>query len=181
MQYNENTTSNQPLAYGNVPQQKIISTHKFITLNIFSFGFYQLCWMFQAWRFFLQKDHLDIKIAARTGFAIFYLYPLFLKIHNYRFQKHKKYDTRSLIMYLAIVLTCILPQTLFYISIFGFVFLIPAFKQLNEAKKNDPSILTVELTHFSAGHKTIIVIGSILWVLILFSIFLALLNHNETL
>jgi len=40
--------------------QKIISLNKFIFLSVISFGLYPIWWMFEAWRFFMQKDRLDI-------------------------------------------------------------------------------------------------------------------------
>lgn len=176
---NTNTLNPENNANSHVPTQYIISLKKFIILNIFSFGFYQLCWIFQAWRFFLQKDHLDIKIAARTGFSIFYLYPLFLRISNYALNQNKKYDLTSLLTYLAIVITCFLPESLFYISILSFVFLIPAFKQLNHAKMNDYQITTLEKSNFSIGDKILITLGSIVWILLAFAIVFAILQKSS--
>lgn len=173
-----NPLTAQPSSHS-VPEQKIITLNKFIILNIFSFGFYQLCWIFKAWRFFLQKDNLDIKIAARTGFSIFYLYPLFLKISNYAFQQNKKYDLKSLLMYLAIVIMCLLPEPLSYISILSFVFFIPAFRQLNHAKINDDQFVTTEQNKFSISHKITISVGAILWILIIFSIIWAIFQESS--
>lgn len=166
---NKTSMTDAQVAYS-VPEQKIVSVTQFIILNIFSFGIYQLCWIFQAWRFFLQKDHLDIRIAARTAFSIFYLYPLFLSINNYALQQQRKYHLKSVLMFLALMILSFLPEPLSYCSIFSFIFLIPAFKQLNHAKINDDRIITTKQNKFSVGHKITITIGAILWILILWSI-----------
>ena len=168
----------QTILNPNVPEQKLLNVKQFIILNLCSFGFYQICWIFQAWRFFLQKDQIDIKIAARTGFSIVYLYPLFLKIYNYLYQLNKKFVLKIFLLYFAIVLTSILPEPLSYISIFGFLLLIPSFNQLNQAKKNDPHLVTIDVLHFSIGHKITITIGVLMWSLILFSIYWNLFHQS---
>lgn len=176
---NEIKTLHNHLAYSAVSEQKLISLKKFIILNIFSFGFYLIAWIFQAWRFFLQKDHLDIRIALRTGFGVIYLYPLFLKIKNYASKENKVFDLKSLIMYLGVIITCILPEPLSYISILSFIFFIPAFRQLNHAKRNDPDIVCIEQNKFSWGHKIVIFIGTIFWVLILFSVLWTIMQASS--
>ena len=63
--------------------QKIISLNKFIFLSVISFGLYPIWWMFEAWRFFMQKDRLDIMPAARAVFALIFLYRLLDEIKDY--------------------------------------------------------------------------------------------------
>ena len=55
-----------------VEEQKIISLNKFIFLSIISFGTYEIWWIYKAWRFYQQKEKLDIMPAARAIFSIFF-------------------------------------------------------------------------------------------------------------
>ena len=54
-----------------VEEQKLISLNKFITLSIISFGTYPIWWIYKAWRFYQQKEKLDIRPRARAFFSIF--------------------------------------------------------------------------------------------------------------
>ena len=56
-----------------VKEEKIISLNKFIYLSIISFGVYEIWWIYKAWRFYQQKEKLDIMPVARTIFSIFFL------------------------------------------------------------------------------------------------------------
>ncbi len=58
----------------------IVSPSKFIVLSILSFGFYELIWIYRNWKFFKEKEKLDISPFWRTVFAIFFIYSLFKKM-----------------------------------------------------------------------------------------------------
>ena len=73
-----------------VEEQKIISLNKFIFLSIISFGTYEIWWIYKAWRFYKQKENLDIMPAARAIFSFFFLNSLFNKILE--FAKKKEYQ-----------------------------------------------------------------------------------------
>ena len=45
-----------------VEEQKIINLNKFIFLSIISFGAYEIWWIYKAWRFYQQKEQLDIRV-----------------------------------------------------------------------------------------------------------------------
>ncbi|MGC4021502.1 MAG: DUF4234 domain-containing protein [Cyclobacteriaceae bacterium] len=85
-----NTTINN-----NIDVQKILSIDKFIILSIMTFSLYQLWWMYKTWRFFKQKEQLDIYPAMRALFSIFFLTSLFREINDYALEKGytKKYNS----------------------------------------------------------------------------------------
>ena len=83
MQNLENTETEAHILNIGVEAQKIMSLKRFIFLSIGSFGLYPIWWTFEAWRFFMQKDHLDIMPAMRTILAYFFIYSLFNKIQMY--------------------------------------------------------------------------------------------------
>ena len=47
-----------------VEEQKIISLNMFIFLSITTLGLYSVWWIYKAWRFFQQKEMIDIMPAA---------------------------------------------------------------------------------------------------------------------
>lgn len=73
-----------------IDTQDIISVNRFILLSILSFGLYGLWWMYEAWRFYKQKEKLDIMPVARTIFFIFYLDSFLDK--TIKFAKQKGYE-----------------------------------------------------------------------------------------
>ncbi|MCU4581236.1 DUF4234 domain-containing protein [Acinetobacter gyllenbergii] len=149
---------------------KIISMKKFIVLSIISFGLYQIWWMFKAWRFFAIKDNLKIMPAVRAIFSIFFLYSLFNKIQSYA---QENGYTRSFsaawmfVGYLLITFACNLPDPYWLISLFNFIFMIPAFVAFNYAKTQSDEVNSLIQEKFSTAHVVVIIIGSLLWLLVL--------------
>jgi hypothetical protein len=149
-----------------VEEQKIISLNKFIFLSIISFGTYELWWIYKVWRFFKQKENLDIMPAARAIFSIFFLNSLFKR--NLEFAKKKGYqDSYSsvslFISFFGVNSLSRLPDPFGWISIMSFIFLIPPFKALNFAKQNSTDFIVSEQTSFSGRQIALIVIGVIGW------------------
>src|SRR4051812_412133 len=77
---NEILDSSSLTSHSTVEAQHIISVEKFILLCIASFGTYEIWWMYKAWKYYQQKEEMDIMPAARALFCIFYLYSLLEKI-----------------------------------------------------------------------------------------------------
>lgn len=146
--------------------QYIISTGKFIFLSIITFGLYLMWWTYKAWRFFKEKDNLDIMPALRTIFSIFFLIPLlkrilvFSKVNKYP----KNYFPVSLFIGIIIVnLMSLFPDPFWIISIFSFVFYIEPFKALNYAKQNSSDISFKLQQSFNGRQVILIVLGLVLW------------------
>jgi hypothetical protein len=153
-----------------IEEQKIISLNKFIFLSIISFGLYEIWWIYKAWRFFKQKEKININPAIYAVFSIIFLIPLFNRI--LRFAKEKGYNNS----YSSVLLFCgffvanfliYLPDPFWLITILGFVFLVLPFKALNFAKLNSTDFIVTEQTLFSGRQITLIVIGVIFWLLVL--------------
>jgi hypothetical protein len=156
-----------------VEEQKNISLNKFIFLSIISFGTYPIWWIYKAWRFFQQKDKLDIMPAVRTIFSIFFLISLFNKILN--FAKEKDYNkTYSAILlfvgFFIVDFLAKLPDPFWLISVISFVFCILPFKALNFAKRNSTDFIVIEQTSYSGRQIVLIVIGAIFWCFVLLSL-----------
>lgn len=167
------TTENKK--YPKTRIQYLVSVNKFSTLSFFTFGIYPLWWMFKEWRFFMQKDERNIRPALRAGIALIYLYSLFKNIEIFASSKQynrKIYKGLLFSGYVLLNLISSFPYPYLFLSIFSFLFLIPSFKALNYAKRQSYDFKVIEQSKFSSGHKFIIVLGSILWLLILIGIFI---------
>ena len=161
--------------YYYVVDNEIISANRFILLSLATFGLYDLWWMYKAWRFFEQKEGLDIRPALRSVFAVFYLIPLFVRIQ--RFAGTKGYTRRyfSVLLFLGILaanLVNYLPFPAALLSLLSFIFIIPPFKALNFAKQNSSDLQVVLLEGFNTRQRILLIIGGFLWLPIL----VALLN-----
>ncbi|MEX3023946.1 hypothetical protein AB3569_17675 [Acinetobacter baumannii] len=161
--------SNQ-IKSNHIENLKVISVNKFIFLSLISFGLYPIWWMFKAWRFFLIKDKLNIMPAARAIFFYILLYSLFNRIKTYAKEQGYINDFSSGWMYLGYLITSLLvrlPDPYWLISLCSIIFLIPAFKALNYAQKQIET--TIKQEKFNTPQIILIIIGSIMWLLILFS------------
>lgn len=166
---------NTQTLYTDIQEQKVMSQNRFIFLSVISFGLYPIWWIFEAWRFFMQKDKLDIMPAMRTIFAYFFIYSLFNKVQTYAEGQGYSHKISPLMMCIGFILSSllsILPDPYWLISVFNFVFLIPAFQALNYAKSNSQGFHTVQMNKFSLPQKLLITFGIVFWILILMGLFI---------
>lgn len=154
----------------NTPKEEIVSLTQFCVLTIFSFGFYELWWVYKAWRFFKEKDKLDIMPAARAVFSIIFLISLFNKILKYARDKGYKKSYSSVGLFLAILcfnITSRLPDPFWLISMFSLLFFIPPFKALNYARLNSEEFRASYQQSFNGRQIGLLVVGILLWLLVL--------------
>ena len=171
----ESTSNQNPIDNTNInneiSEQKIISVNKFILLSIFSFSLYQIWWIYKSWKFFQQKERLDIMPAVRAIFSILFLSSLFRRINEFALEKNYQrtfYPTLLFFGYVFCNILAYLPDPYWLVSIFLTVIcLIPPFKALNFAKSNSSDIRVEEQLRFSGRQIAIFVIGSIFWMLVL--------------
>ena len=57
-----------------------ISVGKFIFYSIISFGIYEIVWFYRNWKFFKEKENLNISPFWRAIFAIFFINDLFKRM-----------------------------------------------------------------------------------------------------
>ncbi len=149
-----------------------INLTKFIILSIVSFGLYELWWIYKSWRFFKQKEKLDIMPAARAIFSIFFLNSLFNKILHFAASKgyEKSYSSTPLVVGFFIINTASkLPQPYWVISGLSFLFLIPPFQALNFAFKNSTDFETNEQVYFNYRQIILLLVGLALWSLVIYA------------
>lgn len=158
-----------------IEDQTIISLNKFIILYIITIGLYGVWWIYKAWRFFKFKVDPTIKPAVRTIFSIIYFYSLLQAIKAYAEEKEYPYSYTSGSLFVGFFLfnfLSYLPDPYWFISIFGFIFLIPAFNALNFAKRKSDEFKIIEEVSYNHRQIALVGVGTIFWLILLVSYFL---------
>ena len=149
---------------------EIISVNKFILLFLASLGLYGVWWMYKSWKFFKEKEMLDIMPVARAIFSVFYAYGLFEKILTSALSSgyKKTYSSGGLFaLFIIINLTSRLPDPFWMISLLGFLPLIQPHQALNFVIENSENYHAVERRGFNGKQIALLIIGGLFWILII--------------
>ncbi|MBC7451953.1 MAG: DUF4234 domain-containing protein [Cytophagales bacterium] len=152
-----------------IEPQEIIRLPVFILLCILTCGLYQIWWSYKAWKFFKEKDQLDIIPALRAIFALFFLYALLERIKEYGFQKKASLYSSAL-LFIGFVTTSLLgnlPPPYLLISVLNVLFLVPAFEVLNYSKQVSSDLIVKEIPFLNDRHLFLVVTGIVFWILII--------------
>jgi hypothetical protein len=155
-------------------EQFIISADKFIILVITTFGLYNIWWMYKAWRFYNQKEGLNIRPAFRALFAIFFTYQLFDKILRSALEKgySKSYSPAFLFVSFCLVsFLSYLPHPLTLLALFAVIFIIPPYKAFNYTRENSSEFAVSQQESFNSRQLLLIIFGCILWLFVLLSLY----------
>ncbi len=176
MENSEELSENKsPQINEDIEIQYIISTKKFIILSIFTFGYYPFWWSSKIWRFFRQKDNLNIMPAMRASNDYIYVFSLFSTI--LKFAKQKGY-TKSYSPFLLgigcifITLMAIIPFDINLFIILKLIFMIPPFKAISSAMRNSTDFRVVEQSSFNRRQKVLLFFGGFYWLMIILAILL---------
>ncbi len=145
-----------------------ISTSKFIILSVLTFGLYEVWWIYKSWRFFSEKEDLEINSATRTIFSIIFLIPLFRKIKRYTMYIGITKYYSSILLFIGYLITALLanlPDYYWLISLFSFIFLISPFEALNQSIKKDPEYELEILKKFNRKQLVLVIVGSMWWII----------------
>jgi hypothetical protein len=153
-----------------IETQNIISLNRFIFLSFISFGTYKIWWVYKSWKFFKQKDELDINPIARSLFSILFFNSLITEILDFAQEKNygKSYSSSFLFFgFLLLQLSAKLPEPFWLISTLSFIFFIPPFRALNFAKLNSTEFTVVEQSKFNTRQIILIIVGIVFWGLVI--------------
>ncbi len=156
-------------------QETILSTTKFILLSLATLGIYQIWWLYKSWKFFKEREDLDIMPAARAIFGIFYMFQLMEKIQeNAKSVGYTSSFSSGLILAGIIASNVIsrLPDPFWMISFATCFLFIPPYKAFNYFKENADDINATEQSGFNWKQIILLVLGVIMWLLILAGMFL---------
>lgn len=160
-----NNSISNPVENSDDNVQEILGLNKFIILSILSLGLYPLWWFYKAWRFFKEKDDLDVIPVARTLFSYIFISSLFSKIQTFAQNSGytKTFSPALLhVAFVAIILLGYLPEPYSLFSLFNFIVFIQPLEALNYAKMNTPGVIAIEKTFFNTRQIVLIVIGGLL-------------------
>lgn len=155
---------------------ELVDGTKVLILSIVSFGLYGIWWIYKSWRFFKEKDGLDIIPAARAIFSIFFLYSLFENIQHYARSNgyEKSYSSGALFAgQLVFSLASRLPEPYWLISVVSSFFILAPANALNFAIANSGQYNATTISGFNGRQIAVLVIGGIFWILVLAGLFLA--------
>ena len=149
---------------------EIVTLQKFIILCLASFGLYTIWWMYKTWKFFKEKDNLDIMPVPRAIFAIFFLNGLFERVQEFAQDKGYTKTFSSIGCFLGVIgfnLAGRLPDPYFLISLLSFLFFIPAVEALNYGIRKSADYEVRDTESFNARQLILLIVGGIFWALVL--------------
>ncbi|MFD0998355.1 hypothetical protein ACFQ21_03515 [Ohtaekwangia kribbensis] len=155
---------------------EIVDGMKVLILSLVSFGLYGIWWIYKSWRFFKEKDGLDIMPVARAIFSIFFLYSLFENIQHYAKSNGYQKSYSSWALFAGQIIFSIasrLPEPYWLISIVSSFFLLAPANALNFAIANSEQYKATTISGFNGRQIAVLVIGGIFWILVLAGLFLA--------
>lgn len=129
---------------------RVIPVWKFALFSIASMGFYEFYWNYKSWKFFQEKDNLDVSPFWRT-----FLMPLFMSSLFDRFSDmlkkeghHVNYPTAILIIFwIWINATTIWKEPIWLLAHLSFLSFIPVLNSLNVYwKEKSPELPEKPLT-----------------------------------
>jgi len=154
---------------------ELLSVQKFVILSIASLGLYDIWWLYKTWRFFKEKDDLDIMPALRALFSILFLYGLFENIQKYARSNGVTKGFSSIGCFIGFFITNFsgyLPDPYWLIAFFGVLFLIPALHTLNDAIRNSGTYELNESGKYNGRQIAIVIFGFVFYVLTIMALFI---------
>jgi hypothetical protein len=153
----------------------IISVNKFLILFVLSFGLYSIWWMYKVWRFFKEKDSLDILPVWRAFFSIFFTYSLFDTILKYSLSNGytKSYQSSSLFAgyILSSIVSNFLPDPYWLLGLLSAFFFVPPIEAFNFSIENSESHEAETSEGFNGRQIVVLVAGVAFWILVLMGLF----------
>ncbi len=147
-----------------------VTPSQFTILFLCSFGLYAPWWMYKVWKFFKEKDNLDIMPAGRAIFAIFFMYDLLDRIKLYAQGETKSnisYSSGGLFGWFILSnLLSRLPDPMWIASFLGVFSFYPPLKAFNSALESSNVYKLENKSGFNTRQIVLIVIGILFWALV---------------
>ncbi len=154
------------------PYPVVIKPMHFILLSFCSLGLYNIWWQYKCWKYFKDKENLDIMPAARSIIFLIFGAELFDKIADYGQQVGHQVSYNSRVLWLLCIginLLGRLPSPYYLISILSFLPLLPPVKAFNyyftgnnEGYKDD---------NLNPRQILLVIAGCVCWLLIIGAMF----------
>lgn len=147
----------------------IISTNKFLLLNLLTLNLYTIWWMYKAWIIIKHKDESDILPAARAIFGLFFIYSLFQRIRDFALQHVYPKDFSPILLYLGILIVNVVPafpdikEKFGILSLLASLFFVAPNEALNYALLNSKKFKAEEEAGFNLRQLIVMLVGISLW------------------
>jgi hypothetical protein len=152
---------------------RVIPVWKFALFSIASLGLYQIYWNYKSWKFFKEKDNLEVSPFWRAFFL-----PIFMSSLFDRFSDMLKAEGRQtsyptpLLIFIWVILNTVCPYAegpIFLLFYFSFLSFVPVLNSLNSYwSELSPELPEKPLT---GGQIILIIIGIFSFFIILLGIF----------
>ncbi len=163
-----------------IPNRNYQSTLDFVIKSLVSFTFYDLYWTYNNWKIINALTTRNLRAILRTVglivpiLNIFLLYDQFKEIRNIASATScATYSHPGWIALLYIILPQLaqfLPGLLAIIAVGSFIFLIPVHNTIYKYMKNNHPAIKPHRS-FNTVEKLLMILGSFIWVLIIWSVF----------
>jgi hypothetical protein len=154
---------------------ELISVNKFLILFMLSFGLYSIWWMYKVWKFFKEKDSLDIMPFWRGFFSIIFAYSLFDTILKYAWTNGYAKSYQSFTLFIGYVLTSVvsnfLPDPYWLTGFLSSFFFISPIEAFNFSIENSDRHEATISESFNGRQIVILVVGIAMWILVLIGLF----------
>lgn len=129
---------------------RVIPVWKFALFSIASMGFYEFYWNYKSWKFFKEKDNLEVSPFWRTFFMPLFMSSLFDRFSDMLKKEghHVNYPTAILIIFwIWINTTTIWKEPIWLLAHLSFLSFIPVLNSLNVYwKEKSPELPEKPLT-----------------------------------
>ncbi len=149
-----------------------ISVGKFIFYSIVSLGIYEIVWVYRNWKFFKEKEDLNISPFWRAIFAIFFINSLFKKMLKLSQEKNYKETYSSgwlTAFWFILALLSRLPDPYWLISISTFIPLLGPLNAINYYWEKSGTKLPERKLKW--WHILLVIVGILIWILIFYEMF----------
>ncbi|KKG18189.1 hypothetical protein EO98_19360 [Methanosarcina sp. 2.H.T.1A.6] len=129
---------------------RVLSVWKFALFSVASMGFYELYWNYKSWKYFKEKDNLDVSPFWRTLLMPYFMSSLFDRFSDMLKKEghHVNYPTAILIIFwIWINTTTIWKEPIWLLAHLSFLSFIPVLNSLNVYwKEKSPELKEKPLT-----------------------------------
>ncbi|CAN0532829.1 unnamed protein product, partial [Scytosiphon promiscuus] len=131
-------------------------------------------WQYKLWKFFKEKDNLDVIPVARALFSIFFIYSLFEKIKDFSNANGNDADYSSGGLVTGFIILNVLsrlPDPFWLVSLGSFLFLIPPFNAFSYIIKNSDTYHGIERSGLSTRQIILLIVGGLVLLLAILGLF----------
>lgn len=154
---------------------RIIPPNNFTILYVLSLGLYGTWWMYKIWKFFREKNNLDILPAVRAILVIIFMYSLLERIKSFAKESNYPRSYSSLFIFMSFIgfsfYTSILPEPYTIIGIVAGILFLPPLEAFNYAVEQSDIYEAVVEERFNSNQRIILFVGGFFWLLLLQGLF----------